>query len=68
MRLQRASLACRDVQLKISYAVGTAGGLLLTPLFRPAEQKPSPDKSVLWMLAGISLSLIGVILAAWVTR
>lgn len=50
------------------YAVGTAGGLLLTPMFRPSLQKPAPDKSVFWMLAGISLSLIGVILAAWVTR
>lgn len=50
------------------YAVGTAGGLLLTPLFRPSPQKTTSDKSVFWMLAGISLSLIGVILAAWVTR
>jgi fucose permease len=50
------------------YAIGTAGGMLLTPLFRPSEQKVAPDKSVLWMLAGISLSLIGMILAAWVSR
>lgn len=50
------------------YAVGTAGGLLLTPLFRPSPLKTPSDKSVFWMLAGISLSLIGVILAAWVTR
>lgn len=50
------------------YAMGTAGGMLLTPLFRPREQKASPDKPVLWMLAGISLSLIGMILAAWVSR
>jgi fucose permease len=50
------------------YAIGTAGGLFLTPLFRAREQKPAPDKSVFWMLAGISLSLIGAILAAWVAR
>lgn len=50
------------------YAVGTAGGLFLTPLFRPSMQKVSPDRPVFWLLATVSLSLIGVILAAWVTR
>jgi fucose permease len=49
------------------FAIGTAGSLLLGPLVNPSE-KPEADRKVLWLLAGTSLALIAVMLAAWVTR
>jgi nitrate/nitrite transporter NarK len=50
------------------FAIGTAGSLLLGPLITPRAGKPDADRFVFRLLALVSLGLIAVILAAWVTR
>jgi hypothetical protein len=50
------------------FALGTTGSLLLAPLYSPGPGKAAPDKTVLRVMTGISLSLIAAILATWVTR
>jgi MFS family permease len=49
----------------LMFAVGTVGSLVVAPLYS-AHKTAQTDKTVLRLLAAISLGMIGVILAAWV--